>query len=186
MRTLIKAGIRIIIILMTLEILLSSVSNLVYYLTFSAPYESADLNYFVGSIGSVTFSFLVTVLILFIVWRKTDWLTRLVAGEINDSELTINTNNVELITVAVRILGIIFVVINFRLLVALIGNRWIFGSMYPGVQMQNSVYDITQWIASIVGLLLGIWLTLGGKGIVTALDKIWSAQQAGKSTDTEK
>lgn len=186
MRTLIKAAIRILIIVMTLQMLLSLVNSLVLLFSYPPIYGEFNAPYFWGNLATNIFSFLITILILFIVWRKTDWLVGLIAEEINDTELTINTNNVELITVVVRILGIVLLVTNLRLLVALIGNRWILGSIYPDVYIQTSVNDMRQWIAAIVGLLLGIWLVLGGKGIVIALDKIWSAQQAGKGNDAEK
>ena len=107
MRSLIKAAIRIIIILFFFKLLYWSI-NQIYFLIRTREYT----DYYNVAVPFIIFIGLTVVgfIILFILWKKTDWLVKLVVGDLNENELVINTSNLDLIYSVLRIFGIFLLI----------------------------------------------------------------------------
>jgi hypothetical protein len=56
--------------------------------------------------------------ILFLMWNKSDWLVKVLAGNIDDNTLVIRTSNSELMSVAFRITGFYIFINSLPLLVS--------------------------------------------------------------------
>jgi hypothetical protein len=161
MHTLIKAAVRLVIILMSLQLLTlfaNGLANIVDLLIIGVA--------------------LVGALILYILWRKSDWLVKKLAGDINENELVINTSNLDLINVVMRVIGMFLILISIPKLAGLIAYRGVLANAYTDMLLASNARatasEIKEWITNIGTLLIGLWLALGGAGIVQVFNKIWN------------
>lgn len=132
---------------------------------------------------------LVGALILYILWRKTDWLVRILAGNINENELVISTSNLDLIRVTMGILGIYLLITSIPDLIGI--------SAYH-IFITNNLSDrnwftedkallIERLVTTICSILIGIWLVSGLrgiKGIIKGINNFWN--KAKITNDGEK
>lgn len=141
------------------------------------PEFSSDFNTYLGSAIIIGVA-LIGALILYILWRKTDWLVKKLAGDINENELVINTSNLDLINVVMRVIGMFLILISIPKLVGLIVYRGVLANAYTDVLLASNARamasEIKEWITNIGTLLIGLWLALGGAGIVQVFNKIWN------------
>lgn len=168
MRSIIKAAIRIIIVIMFLKSLLGLVNNLSGVLINPALYEYRYSFYTVAISLAIIFT---GMLILYLLWRKTDWLVRIIAGNINENEVVISTSNLDLIKVAMRILGIYLLVTSVPTLIGMISYHLSLGSEFPR-QMAMILKD---YVTEVITILIGAWLVLGTKGINKVVDNVLNA-----------
>lgn len=160
MRTLIKAIFRIFLIFAFIGLLRTIINNISNVLIYDALYYSQEiwLNIFVYSVV-----FLFFLVILFILWWKTEKILKFIVGEIIDTELVITTTNSELHRTVMRFIGIFLIVSAIPTVVGILGHYLLYKDNYPlGFQS----YDVRELIILGTTILLGIWLVVGNKGIL--------------------
>jgi len=177
MHTLIKAAVRLGIILMSLQLLISFANGLASILNIFNPQYSSGFELYLG-LAIIIGVALIGALILYILWRKSDWLVRKLAGDINENELVINTSNLDLINVVMRVIGMFLILISIPKLAGLIVYRGVLANAYTDMLLASNARamasEIKEWITVIGTILIGLWLALGGAGIVQVFNKIWN------------
>jgi hypothetical protein len=187
MRTAIRAIIRVIIIIIFIQALITliySIANVYSYFKWAAE----DYNLAVP-IGIMVGVMLLATLILFVLWRKTDWLVRITAGEISEKELVITTSNLDLYKVAIRILGMYLVVTALPDLIGLFGYHLTIPrqSDYYILSGEINASEIRELLIIGVRLIAGIVLIIGSRKIVSTIDKIWDkARMVDNKNDSEE
>jgi hypothetical protein len=173
MRLAIKAFIRILLIFIALQTVLHIV-NYVHNMLFYHRMYPEDYDLFLPVIILVA-AVLILILVIYVLWWKTDWLVRVVSGRTREKELVITTSNLDLFKVAMRILGIVLLVNAIPTLIGLIGYHFSIPQEYREFSSYSqSAGEIKEFIIVGVKILFGVWLIVGSKGIVKAIDKVWS------------
>jgi hypothetical protein len=173
MRSLTKVAIRIILIFLFLNMIValfnhgSSIWIFLPRITGEDIYPQIFILAGAGLIGT---------LILGILWWKTDWLVKVIAGNIPDDSLVVSTSNLDLFKVALRIIGIFLVVTTIPQLIGLIGYRLSFPSepFEAWGSQQQAVWIKELLIIIIVTLILGFLLTLIGGKLATYIRSLWT------------
>ena len=177
MRSLIKAAIRIIIILFFFQLLrqfLSAISSFTYMSHYSG-YE--DIAF---PLAIVIATGIVAIIVLVVLWIKTDWLVKVIAGDLNENELVINTSNSDLIKTALRILGLFLLITSIPELLGLasyhirIENE--LSNAFMSLSPEQKAHLTQEWILLIVKIIIGIWLTTGlkgGKPVADGVSRFW-------------
>jgi hypothetical protein len=164
MKSAVKATIRIIVIfvfIQSLITLINYISNFIY-----AVHHIYSENYdILFSLAVPIGSLLLGIFILYIIWWKTDWLVKVLAGELSDNELTISTSNLDLMKVALRILGIFLLVNSIPNLLGLIGYHYSFPEEMRRFSTEIYANEIKNYIIVGVKIIFGVWLSLGTKDI---------------------
>jgi hypothetical protein len=165
MKAIIRTTIRIILIIMALQLLsliYGSAMNILVYQP-SYHYEFSVHPSFIALALSIT-----GILVLSVLWWKTDWLIRVLAGEISDQELVISISKSELFDFAIRILGIYLIVKYIPLLMGLIAYR-MSAVIAPEEHMFHmpQTYEIEWWVKISFYILIGVFLASGMKGMKT-------------------
>ncbi|MBM4432986.1 MAG: hypothetical protein FJ025_03210 [Chloroflexi bacterium] len=186
MRTIIKVALRIVIILAFIQVLQFLINNVSYSLVSSRmiPYEDVPYPLAYSLIIFITPA-AVAIAILVLLWRKTDWLVKVLAGNIDENALVINTSNSDFIKVVMRVLGIILIFISIPNLFGMIAysasNSVFFSGLTIPPQMQSN--EIERWVTVAVKLLVGLLLATGAippsanrrESIRKIVKKIWNA-----------
>lgn len=163
MRSIIKSAIRIIIIFIFIRSLLSFINSIVPLLNDSRYYRTQqDI---LNGWGILLIAFLIGTLVLWILWWKADFLTRILTENLNDNKLVINTSNTELIKVALILLGIFLVVDSIPGIMGLIGYHIRLTSVDEGLisTPQSQADELRLWIIPVVTVLIGLALAIGIK-----------------------
>ncbi len=173
MRTAIRAIIRVIIIIIFIQALIAliySIANVYSYFRVVV----GDYNLAVP-IAIMVGAMLLVTLILYVLWRKTDWLVRITAGEIPEKELVITTSNLDLYKVAIRVLGMYLVVTALPDLIGLFGYHLSIPreSEYYLLSGEINANEIRELLEIGVRLIAGVVLIIGSRKIVNTIDKIW-------------
>lgn len=170
MRAIIKAALRIIIIILFITLLRNVLINVqIIILGYHNEYYDnifIDISIFIGF-------FILSTALLYFFWRKTDWFVKILAGKTVDTELTISTSNIDLLKVAMRILGMYLIITSIPDLIGLsayhIRLLQVKDFVYPYTLQAEVIKD------AIVGLItfgIGIWLLLGTRRITRIIDNI--------------
>jgi hypothetical protein len=169
MRTLTRAIIRIMLIVMFLSTLLTFIRYLEGILV-TLPRAGIQATWF--EFFLLIASAIISLMILSFFWWKTNWLVNVLAGRVSNHELIITTSNVDLVKVAMRILGIWLLADSLPSLVGLIGYHI---ALPPQdiVDKYTHATEIKNWLFAGSKTLVGFWLVLGTRGIYRALDKLW-------------
>jgi hypothetical protein len=172
MRLAVKAFIRIFLIYIALQMayyITNYISNMFFY---RRAYPG-DYDLFFHVIFLVASS-LIVLLVIYVLWWKTDWLVRVLLGRTRDRELIISTSNLDLIKVAMRILGVVLLVNAIPELIGLVGYHfslpaefWDYPSYY------ESARETQEFIVVGIKILFGIFLVVGTRKIVDTIDKVW-------------
>ena len=168
MRTLTRAIIRIILIVIFLSTLLGFIRYLENILIV-IPRTGEHATWF--QIYLLFAAFIISILILVFFWWKTNWLVNILAGRVSNHELIISTTNIDLIKVSMRILGIWLVADSLPKLVGLIGYHITLPS--SDLLVDIHAQEIENWITTAGKIIVGFWLVLGTRGIYRAFDKLW-------------
>jgi len=171
MRLAVKAFIRIFLIYIALQTLLF-IANQVSYMVIYHRVYAEDYDLFIHVIILVA-SVLIMVLVIYVLWWKTDWLVRVLLGKTRDKELIISTSNLDLIKVAMRILGIVLLVNAIPELIGLIGYHFSIPEEMQLIGYTWSTGEVKEFIIVGVKILFGVFLVIGSRGIVNAIDKVW-------------
>jgi hypothetical protein len=164
MRMFVRAAVRVILIALCLEIVLYAWRNIVYVVTVFPRMTAEDYwPQILIIIGAAIIGFI----ILALLWWRTDWLVRLLTGRVYDRELVISTSNVNLMKVAMRIVGIILLVNAIPSLLGLIGYHFSIPSIYLD---DRRPAEIQEGIIIGVKIILGIFLVYGTKGMSKIID----------------
>jgi hypothetical protein len=179
MKSIIKAAIRIIIIIIFVRSLVMLVNNLANLRVMSVQIQLYDepqsTIYYLYGIYIV--GFLVVTAILFLIWKKTDWIVKILAGGLNENELNINTSNMDLIKVAMYILGMYLIVTSIPDLFGLLAYHLrLTGEESELIYTaQQKASTIQHFVTSGITIVIGTWLVLGNRGIAKAIDNILNA-----------
>jgi hypothetical protein len=116
--------------------------------------------------------FVVLTALLYFLWRKSDGIVKLLAGNVDEQNITITLSNTGLMSVVLRITGVVLLVSNIpRLLGTLVYYA------YEGFGGNGSFMasEMRQWVIIGVSCLLGLWLAFGAKWFAGVLKSIWNA-----------
>lgn len=173
MRSIIKATVRVIILIMFVMLLKIVISNVQWVIMLPRLNIEQDLLYYTGIIGSL---FVIGTLVLYFLWRKTDWLVRTIAGDLNDNELVIKTSNLDLLKVAMRMFGIFLLITSIPELIGLSAYhiRLIHESdlVYSPIQQATTIMN---FVSNMITIIIGAWLVIGTRGIAKAIDNLMNA-----------
>jgi hypothetical protein len=117
MKTLIRAAVRIIIIVMFVMMVKMLLVNIQWTALNFRDGSIRQISYY--QIGLTVDQFGVYSAILALLWLRTDWIVRVIAGNIDDSELVISTSNLDLIRVSMQILGMVLLATSIPKLLGL-------------------------------------------------------------------
>lgn len=171
MRPFIKAGIRIMIIWLFIEAFLETFRNISSYWTII--YISNTLDRWVAT-GFTLIPFLISVVLLAVLWWRTDWLVRFLTGGQNVNSVIVSTSNVHLVQLAVRIIGIVMVALVIPDLIGLIGYYAMITDQRDFVWLAETRATLVRQVLEVgVRLIVGIVLLLGTRGVVRAIDIVW-------------
>jgi hypothetical protein len=164
MRMFVRAAVRIILVVLFLQTILATlryitepnIHNRVTAITHWEPFSTI--------IGAA----LISIGILALLWWRTDWLVRVLTGRVYDRELIISTSNIDLMKVAMRILGAYLIVSGIP---SLIGNIGFHIALLDSDLLVMYTPDLERnLIVPVIQILIGFWLVLGTKGIVKTLN----------------
>jgi hypothetical protein len=163
MRSIFKSAIYIIVIFTFVQnvlILLNYIPTLWYHFASDRPREYDWIEFAVFL--SV---FLLSFLFLLLLWLKASSLTRLLAGDINDNKLVLNTSNSELFKIVLILIGIYLVVVNIPEIFGVVGYHFRFGYLYEGMNLppQEQANELKLWIIPIASVIIGLVLAFGVK-----------------------
>ena len=181
MRSVVKAAIRIVLIYLFLTALLPLIQFFSVVLA-----DTSDMP------GIYTYSYFVFpvvlyILILCVLWWKTNWLVRFLAGSAPDDSLVITTSNIDLFIVALRILGIFLIVNAIADLIGLISYHFSIHEIYPEFIGTNMELDwIRELATNITTLVIGLVLAFSGSKLFNPFRNLWyTGSLSGKKPDSE-
>ena len=174
MRSIIKAAVRVIIIIIFVSLLKHVISTLQWLITIPNNYMiPQDLPYLIGIVGG---PFIIFTLILYFLWRNTDWIVRVIAGNLNDNELVIKTSNLDLVKVFMRIFGIFLIVTSIPELFGLAVYHIVLiipdELMYSPISRATTLMNI---VTIVLTMGVGTWLVIGTRGITKVIDNVMNA-----------
>jgi hypothetical protein len=178
MRTLIKAAVRLVIILMFFHLFLYIGNSLAMLIDFFTVNQFTIFNNHYYYLAVPVIVFVIGVLILWYLWLNTDWLAEFIAEDIDEHEIVIKTSNLDLIKVVFRIMGMYLIVTQIPTIVGLSVSHVILEKYTSGI-VTSLVGEIKQWIITVGTVLIGLWLLFGGKGIVEMIDRQSDNNQIG-------
>jgi hypothetical protein len=174
MKTIIKAAIRIIILIIGIRYFFVLVSNLgsalgnyFYSDDFSAMYHGQSL---LTVIIGVTVPIIILWLVGFIFWRLSDWLVKIVSGDQNENNLIINISNSELINVTLQILGVYFIASSIPSFIGSILSYFRDNNYY--MEGLPRFDDVKAMVIAASSIIIGIILLMGIKRIQKILFSI--------------
>jgi hypothetical protein len=167
MKTIIKAAIRIIILIIGIRYFFVLVSNFSsalgnYYYSdaFSDIYHGQSL---ITVLIGVTVPIIILWLVGFIFWRLSDWLVNIVSGDQNENNLIINISNSELINVTMQILGIYFIASSIPSFIGSVLSY--FKDNNYAMEGTARFDDVKSMVIAASSIIIGIFLLLGIKRI---------------------
>jgi hypothetical protein len=176
MRSLIRAAVRIIIIVMFILMVKMLLINAQWI---AMNWHDSDSQYLYSQIGITAGQFVVYSAILALLWIKTDWIVRVIAGNIDDNEIVISTSNLDLVKVAMQILGMVLLATSVPVLLGFIAYHFRITHLYEELELSVTATqyatELRSFVEYIVKLVLGTWLLLGTRGITRAIDKVMNA-----------
>jgi hypothetical protein len=179
MRRLITTGIRIVIIFAFLQ-LLNFIANDIFTLwpDFAHPY--IYYSFLFGSVLSIIF--LVILLILCLTWWKAGSIAAFLTGSVDENKLGFNTSNPDFFKIFLRFLGVFFILFTLPII---FGHITYYFS-HRGMMNENDIFYLVWWVSDVSRIIIGVWLTLGGRGIVKIINKIWDTASMTGDTDNNK
>jgi hypothetical protein len=183
MRGIITAGVRILTIYLFINILVILGNDFfIIWNTRNLPGETNSMN--ISIFVSVC---LVIIFILWVIWVKASSLSRFLAGDIDDNNIVIQSTSVDIMKVAMRILGFCLIATTLPTLLGLAAYhiRIINGDWRMPISESTQAAEIKSWVIATVTILIGIWLVLGFRGTIIAASKIWNiAHMTNEDEDT--
>jgi hypothetical protein len=137
---------------------------------------------------SIIVGLVITGLIIYFGWWKTDKIVGFLAGDLDENQLVINTSNLDLYKVIISIFGIWLIIDAIPGLIGIIAsqiycsnNKSIFGS-YQDVFGNNIRLGVIQ----LVELIIGIFLVTGNFVVVKVLRNIWKSGSIHEENDNKQ
>ena len=134
MKSLIKASIRIILIFLFLSVITSLIIDIERIFAIS----NQPTNILVGEIIGFFLASFLFISVLFFAWRKTDFILKRVAGDLDEESLTITTSNTDLFNVIVRVFGIYLLLSSMPKLLGLLSVHIYNASFYSSIDVLSS------------------------------------------------
>ena len=177
MRSLIRAAVRVIIIVMFVMMVKMLLVNIQWVAMNFHDESLRQILYY--QIGLTVGQFGVYSAILALLWLKTDWIVRVIAGNIDDNELLITSSNLDLVRVAMQILGMVLLATSIPKLLGLGAYHFRILNLVEKLDVPSSAVsqatELQSFVIIIVTFLIGLWLVLGTRGIVKAIDSVMNA-----------
>lgn len=180
MRTIIKALVKIITLIFALK-LLGSLINYISYAVLSYTQFQFEESRFVYLATAICLIIIIG-LIIYFGWWKADKIARLLAGDLGENAIAVNTSNVDLYRVIISAFGIYLLITSIPGLVGLISYHLYYNHIYAETGLVQSMdaaalvsKEIEGWVTQALTFLLGIWLTFGGRPIARFLVRISSS-----------
>ena len=176
MKTIIKAIIKIIALVFALTLLsplISSITNVIMFYTDNMYTDNGQ--YTLVYLAEALFIILISVLILYFGWWKTDKIVRLIAGDLKENAIVVSTSNADLYRVILSVLGIYLLATSVPNLLSLTSYHIYNAQMYSDVLLPPPYMvadEIGRWVFQIATFLLGIWLAVGSKPIAKFFSRI--------------
>jgi len=161
MRTLIKVAIRLVVAFMIYDIVRANYEVIAsILLNIGRGFQDPWYYY-----AAVLMGFFVMIIVLLLFWIKADYIVHFIAGPIHSNEITINTSNVDLLSVAFSVLGVYLIVNSLTDIAFLYAYQWQLGVYTPpGTAPSQSAWEGGKVAMDILGILIGLGLILGKKG----------------------
>jgi hypothetical protein len=106
-------------------------------------------------------------ILLCILWWKTDWLAKLLGVNTDDNALVIKTSNVGFLTVAIQIIGIFFIITSIPDFIGLAVYHIQMRDTFPGYDLSEyQIQETKQWVITSLTFILGLLLASGSKWLV--------------------
>ena len=177
MRTIIKAIVRILALFFAIKLLTPLISSI----RIIAEMSRLDIELSLINLAYALFVIIIIGLVLYFGWWKADSIAKLLAGDLDDNAIAVSTSNVDLYRVIISAFGIYLLITSIPGLAGLISYHLNSTQMYADTGLVPNIdfvaQEIERWVFQIVTLLLGIWLTFGGKPIARFLVRISSADR---------
>jgi hypothetical protein len=123
--------------------------------------------------------FILYAVILILLWLNTDRLVKFIAGNINDRELIITSTNLDLYKVALLILGVFLLATSVPELLGLasyhLRMHFLIEQMGMAKALEVQSNELKNGVMMVAKILAGLWLVLGTRGIVKAIDNVMNA-----------
>jgi len=175
MRTIIKALVRILALVFAIKLL----TPLLTSIRIIAEMSTLDRELFLIDLATALFLIIIIGLVIYFGLWKAGGIARLLAGDLDENAIAVSTSNVDLYRVIISAFGIYLLVTSIPGLAGLIGYHFYSAPMYADTGLVPNIdlvaNEIQRWVFQIVTLLLGMWLTVGGRPIARFLVKISSA-----------
>ena len=177
MKTIIKAIIKIIALVFAIKLLsplIGSITNVI--MMYKDNMYTDNGQYILIYLAEALFIIIVSALVLYFGWWKTDKIVRLIAGDLKENAIVVSTSNVDLYRVILSVLGIYLLATSVPNLLSLISYHFYYAQMYPDIGLPPDMVanEIGRWVFQIVTFLLGIWLAVGSKPIAKFFSNILS------------
>jgi hypothetical protein len=166
MRSIIKSAIRIIVIFIAIKTMISFINNLVITLR-NYNFKVSD-QYAWLEIGIYSLAFLFGIFILWIIWWKAGAIARLLAGDIDDNRLVVDTSYLNLFRLVLMIIGIYLLVTGIPSVLSMIGYHFRLTALNEDIIRSNieQANELKYWITPVVSVIIGL-------GLIFGLKKYW-------------
>jgi len=185
MKSIIKVALRIILVVLFLQWANSSLTyiNSTIFIFTTPAHSDSVLSSFITTAVYIVLG----ALVLLFLWRSTDKIVDFLAKGLNESTLVISTDNIDLIRVVTRVMGIYLIVTSIPYVFGILGGHYYWAQFYRNLGLRPlddwQVWEIQRMIVYFVTLLFGLLLVLGSKQIMRALRYIWNAGNVKKDNN---
>jgi hypothetical protein len=182
MRAFIKPVIRIIIMIIGIQLLFALFKDISSFFYDTGIFTEEKVFFYLGIILGVD---IVGLAVLFILWWKADWLSNILAGNMDEGALIIKTSNIDFLTAAIQIIGIFLVVTSIPNFIGIAVYHIQIQTQFQGFDL--SVYqaqETKQWAITAVTFLIGLLLTLGSRWLVRRMQSTGNLEQPDNKKDS--
>lgn len=183
MRLFIKAAFRVMLVWLLIDIVLSLISQISNLMIQTRLYPFEDYFPWVP-LGFAIAASLVGVLLLWVLWMKTDRVVNLLTGKQDTGTVVISTTNFDFMQAAVRIIGLILILWGlpdlFGAISYLVGLNPAYFETY---RLSTEVASGIRWLVTAAAkIILGTILVLGWRQLVNTINKYWDKARMMKDT----
>ena len=180
MRSVVRAIIRIALIFLFLQSLFTIIRYIdTIWVSESVPHDWDYYRFYLIFIGTEA----VIVLCIWVLWWKTDWIARFFVGETSDDSLVISTSNLDLFIVAIRVLGIFFIITALCDITGELVYYSIYDQLVPGVENPELTPNLIRSLSTNgATLIFGLILSFSGTRLFKPISNLWSTGSISRKT----
>lgn len=193
MRIIIKAIVKIVALLFTLNVLNVFINNVLasslnsYYLMKNHPEDVSFELWGYIAIGLILL--IIAALLIYFGWWKTDKIVKLLVGNQDDSQLVINTSSTDLYKVIIKVFGIWLIIDSIPVIMGLLSHYVFYSNYYPdyiGLGPDFLANALKQGVTALLMLLIGIILLLTNTIISRGIVRLWSTGSIKEEKEVDK